>query len=96
VPVKIGMVTVIDVKAPELPEDIDIDPDTPVYNSIDDIPELSESDFAVMEAAGTAHEIPDMTFGDPADMSYTETIYEVYRNIEINAAPESLFRLIQK
>lgn len=94
VPVKIGQVTVIDSKDPNLVEDID--PDMPVYNSPDDIPELSAEEFAQMQAEGNIHEISGMTFGDPADASYVETIYEVYQNIEINSTPEQLFRLIQK
>jgi hypothetical protein len=94
VPVKIGMVTVIDSKTPYLIEGFD--PDTPFYNSIDDIPTLSEEDFAAMRETGNIHEVPGMTFGDPSDLSYVVTIYEVYRDIEINTAPESLFRLIRK
>jgi len=94
VPVKIGQITEIDAKDPNRIEGID--PDMPVYNSIDDIPEISAQELAEMKAAGTAHEIPEMTFGDPADLSYVETIYEVYQNIEINSTPEHLFRLIQK
>jgi len=49
-----------------------------------------------MKAKGAIHEIPEMVFGDPADMSNKETIYEVYQDIKINSTPESLFRLIQK
>lgn len=94
VPVKIGQITVIDSKDPNRIEGID--PDTPVYKSPDDIPELSAEQFAQMQAEGNIHEIPQMTFGDPADLSYVETIYEVYQDIEINSAPEQLFRLIQK
>ena len=94
VPVKIGMITVIDSKAPNLIEGID--PDYPVYNSADDIPTLTEEQFAEMKESGNIHEVPNITFGNPADLSYTETIYEVYQNIEINAAPESLFRMLQK
>ncbi|MDR0495348.1 MAG: hypothetical protein LBG95_06960 [Treponema sp.] len=94
VPVKIGQITVIDSKAPGLIEGFD--PDTPLYNSLDDIPELSQHEFAQMQAEGAIHEDTGMVFGNPADLSNIETIYEVYQDIEINSTPEHLFRLIQK
>lgn len=94
VPVKIGTVTEIHTKDPHLIEGID--PDTPVYNTPIDIPTLSESEFAAMQKEGNIHEVSDMTFGNPADLSNIETVFEVYQNIEINAVPESLFRLIMK
>ena len=90
-PVKIGMITVIDSKAPNLIEGIG---DMPIFNSPDDVPTLSEEQFMEMQDNGNIHEIPDIVFGNPADLSFTETIYEVYRDIEINSAPENLFRLI--
>jgi hypothetical protein len=94
VPVKIGQISVIDSKDPNRIEGLD--PDMPVYNSPDDVPELSAQQLEQMRAEGDIHEIPKMTFGDPADASYVETIYEVYQDIEINSTPEQLFRLIQK
>ena len=94
IPVKIGTVTVIDSHAPGLIEGMD--PDRQFFNSPDEIPELSMSEWADMQAAGNVYEDMDMTFGDPADLSYIETIYEVYQDIEINSAPEHLFRLILK
>ena len=94
VPVKIGQVTEIDSKAPGLTEGIDSD--TPVYNSPDEIPVLSAQEFAQLETAGNIHEISGITFGDPADASSIETIHEVYLDIEINSAPEQLFRLIRR
>ena len=94
VPVKIGQVTIINSQAPGLIEDVD--PDIPIYNSPDDLPEMSASDLAALEAAGNVFEDTEMTFGDPADLSYVETIYEVYQDIEINNAPEQLFRILQK
>ena len=68
----------------------------PFFNSPDEIPEMSASDLAAMQAAGNIYEETNMTFGNPADLSYVETIYEVYQDIEINSAPEHLFRLILK
>ena len=92
VPIKIGTVTVIDSRAPKLATGIDSE--TPVFNSLDDIPELSASELAAMEAAGNIFESTGMLFGDPADLGFIETIYEVHQGIEINSAPEHLFRLI--
>ena len=94
VPVKIGQITEIDSQAPGLLEDID--PDMPYFNSPEEIPEMSASDFAAMEAAGNVFEDTEITYGNPADISNVETIYEVYQDIEINSAPEQLFRLILK
>lgn len=90
VPVKIGQITIIDSKDPNSVQD------TTDYKPPNDIPELSEHEVAEMKAKGAIHEIPEMVFGDPADMSNIETIYEVYQDIEINSTPEHLFRLIQK
>jgi hypothetical protein len=92
--VKVGTITVIDSKAAELIDGIDSD--MPVYNSPDDIPTLSESDFKRMMENGELNEMSGITFGDPADLSCIETVYEVYQDIEINAVPEQLFRLIRK
>ncbi|MCL2138448.1 MAG: hypothetical protein FWH41_02835, partial [Treponema sp.] len=78
--------------APGLLEDID--PNTPYFNSPDEVPEMSEGELAALEATGTVSEIYDMTFGDPADLSNVETIFEVYQDIEINNTPEHLFRLL--
>jgi hypothetical protein len=94
VPVKIGQITVIDSKAPGLIEGFD--PDTEYYNSPDEIPTITEEQLAEMRGSGNIEEIPDMMFGNPADLSNIETIYEVYQDIEINSTSEHLFRLIQK
>jgi hypothetical protein len=92
-PIKIGMITVIDSKA--IPLDVEIDPDTPIYNAPEDVPLLSQEDYNRMMEDGNLHEMPDITFGDPTDLSYTETIYEVYQDVEINAVDDQLFRLLR-
>jgi hypothetical protein len=56
---------------------------------------LSQEDFDRMVEAGNLNEMPDVTFGDPTDLSYTETIYEVYQDVEINAVDDQLFRLLR-
>jgi len=92
VPVKIGQITVIDSRTPSLIEGFD--PNVPVYNSPDDIPTLTQSELEELRGTGGIYEIPDIEFGNPADLSFVETIFEVYQDIEINAAPDNLFRLI--
>jgi len=96
VPVKIGQITIIDSKAPALEYEYELDPDTIIYNSIDDIPTISEKDYNLMVEAGNLYEVPDVKFGDPRDLSYIETIYEVYKDIEINSVSDNMFRLIQR
>ncbi len=90
-PVKVGMITVIDKQNPNkiegFPEDY------PVYESYDDIPEISEEDAEKMLATGAAFEDTDITFGDPSDLSSVQTIVEKYESIEINKVDDKLFRL---
>jgi len=93
-PIKVGTVTVIDTKAPDLIEGIESD--TPIYKSYDDIPTISEEEFKKLQGEDSIQQNPDITFGNPADLSSVETIYELYQDIEINSAPESLFRIIEK
>lgn len=91
-PVKVGSVTFIDTKVPNLIEGFD--PDTEIFETIDDIPELSKEEAAQLEAEGNLHEMPSFTFGNPADLSYEETVIEVYSDIAINTVQDSTFRLL--
>ena len=90
-PVKVGMITVIDTQNPNkiegFPEDY------PIYESYDDIPEISPEDAEKMLATGSAFVDTDITFGDPSDLSSVETIVEKYESIEINKVDDRLFRL---
>jgi hypothetical protein len=92
VPIKVGMLTVINSKAASLIEGFP--DDRKIYNSIDDIPTMSLSDYEKVKDAGNVMEIKDLKFGDPADLSYKETILEIYQDIEVNNVPDGLFRLI--
>jgi len=74
---------------------------TPVYEELNGVPvkigmitEIEAEDPNKIE--GIEQGSPEIISGDPSDMSYKETIYEVYQDIEINSTPEHLFRLIQK
>jgi hypothetical protein len=92
VPVKIGMVTVIDSKAVELIKGID--ETLRVYDSPEEIPTLSREDFEKMSNEGILNEMSDIPFDNPADLSYTETTVELYQDIEINAVSDELFKLL--
>lgn len=82
----------IDSKAPNLIEGFD--PDTPVYESPDDVPTLTQEEFEQMQSEGVINEIPAIRFGNPADLSYTETVIELYQDMEINTVSDQLFRLL--
>ena len=90
--VKVGMITKIDTQYEEkiegFPEDM------PRYETMDDIPEISEEDFKKMEEAGNVFENPSIKLGDPADPSYAVTVVEVYDDVSVNDADSSAFRLL--
>jgi len=94
IPIRIGTITIIDSKAPSLIEGFERN--RAIINSFDDIPYINEDDFEELLATNSIHELPSITFGDPADLSFIETIYEVYKDIEINLDQEFLFRIINK
>ncbi|AEE17424.1 hypothetical protein [Treponema brennaborense] len=92
-PVKIGSVTVIDSKAPGLLAEFE---DAEYFDSIADIPEISDAEYQRLLDSGEITEVEAMPFGNPADMSYQETIIEVYNDIEINTVTDNPFRLLLK
>ncbi len=92
VPIKIGSVTEIDSQNPN--KITGISEDVPVYESEEDIPEISQEELAELEKEGVVSEKIDMLFGDPGDLSYNETVIELYQDVEINAVSDRLFRLI--
>lgn len=91
-PVKVGSVTVIDAKTLNLIEGFDTD--TEIFETIDDIPTLSKAEADRLRSEGNLHEMPSITFGNPADLSYEETVIEVYSDVEINTVENSTFRLL--
>lgn len=93
-PVKIGSITTIETVVSDLVDGFDEDYE--IINSIDDLPELSDEDFEAMQESGAIFENNTITFGDPANLSNTEVVVEVYNNIEINTLDNSLFKLIMK
>lgn len=91
-PVKIGMITVIDTQIPNL---IEGDwSEIPIYNSLNDIPTISDQEFEELQAAGKIHEAPPSTFGNPADLSSIDIMMELYSDVQVNETPDSTFRLL--
>ena len=90
-PIKIGLVTVVKSEAPELLQGFE---DVQYFDSIDDIPEMSDAEYERILESGEFEEVENMTFGNPADLSYEETILEVYSDIEINTVDESAFKIL--
>ena len=91
--IKVGQYSIIDKKSDiryEGLEDIDY------YDSLDDIPELSQDEYEQLADAGNAVSIENFPLGDPSDPSSTETIIELYDNIEINVIDDSVFKLIME
>lgn len=93
IPIKIGSVTVVDSKAAGLLEGFE---GVEYFNSIDEIPEISDEEFEALAELGEIEEVENMKYGNPADLSYQETIIEMYNDIEINNLDEDLFKIIEE
>ena len=91
-PVKVGSVTEITYDNPN--KITGISEDVPIYNSEDDIPKLSQAEHAALQEQGTVVPNEQLIFGDPGDLSYKETVVEVYQDIGINMAQDTLFKLL--
>jgi hypothetical protein len=91
VPIKIAMITIIDSKATALVEGFDAD--IPIYNSLEDIPQMSMEEYETLAKDGLASPVTAPVLGNPADLSYVETVIEVYSDIEINAVSDAAFRI---
>ena len=93
IPIKIGSVTVVDSKAAGLLEGFE---GVEYFNSIDEIPEISDEELEALAELGEIEEVENMKYGNPADLSYQETIIEMYNDIEINNLDEDLFKIIEE
>ena len=91
-PVKVGSVTEITYDNPN--KITGISEDVPIYNSEDDIPKLSQAEHAALQEQGIVVPNEQLIFGDPGDLSYKETVVEVYQDIGINTAQDTLFKLL--
>lgn len=90
IPVKVGSVTVMDSKAAELLDGFE---GVEYFESMEQLPEMSLNEYERLKDEGLVVDEP-LMFGNPADLSYTETIIEVYNDIQINSLDESLFKLL--
>ena len=91
--IKIGQYSIIDKKSDIRYEGLE---DIEYFESLDDIPELSQDEYEQLADAGNAVTIENFPLGDPSDPSSTETIIELYDNIEINVIDDSIFKLIME
>ena len=91
--IKIGQYSIIDKKSDIRYEGFE---DIEYFDSLDDIPELSQDEYEQLADAGNAVTIENFPLGDPSDPSSTETIIELYDNIEINVIDDSVFKLIME
>lgn len=92
IPVKVGSITMIQSDNPNLIEGFA--EDTPIYESYDDIPTLTQDELELLQSEGSISPAPDPVFGDPADLSNVQTVIEVYQEIEINETPDSAFKML--
>ncbi len=90
--IKIGTVTVIDTENPNKVTGFDLD--YPVFESMDDIPEISEEEYAQLQAEGRVQDTEGIIFGDPSDLSNVQTTVELYSSVDINNVEDSSFRLL--
>jgi outer membrane lipoprotein-sorting protein len=89
--IKTGTVHIIEYSVPYRVSGIE---GAKIYNSPDDYPTISKQEYEQLAKKGLAFPSGKMFFGDPADLGYTETIIEMYRNVEINTVQNSAFKVI--
>jgi hypothetical protein len=92
VPVKIGDITEIETKTPELAASDE--EETAIINSPDDIDTIDQSTADALVAEGSATENTNMTFGDPNDLSNVETVITICNEVKLNQASDNAFKLI--
>lgn len=90
--IKVGEQTIT---AYDLPGTLDIsDNVVQSYASVEEIPEISAEELAVLQAEGTVStSTSDVILGDLSDPDYTETQLTVYDDVKINTLADSLFRM---
>ena len=65
-----------------------------MYNSVDEIPILSKAELEELEKTANVFESSEIQLGDPSDLSYTETIVELYEYVDINNVNDSEFKML--
>lgn len=91
--INIGKVTVIDKQYPVKKV---MDNQKQIYNSPDDIPTISESDYKKLKDEGRVFKKNYVKFGDSSDLSSKQTILELYEDISLNKVDDALFRTLLK
>lgn len=91
--INIGKVTVIDKKYSAKKENNN---QQKIYNSPDDIPTISEKEYKKLKIEGRIFKKDYMKFGDPSDLSSTQTILELYEDISLNKVDDVLFKTLLK
>lgn len=66
---------------------------TPVVNSADDIPAITDSEQADMESQGYTLAETEPFIGDPNNAGSTQTIVKEFDDVQVNTLDERLFRL---
>lgn len=57
---------------------------------------IIEKELEALAELREIEEVENMKYGNPADLSYQETIIEMYNDIEINNLDEDLFKIIEE
>lgn len=91
---KIGSVLVIETKVSEMIGVLA--DDYVIYDSYDDIAEISKEELDKMISTGAIHEEDFIIFGSPANLSNTETVIELYTDIKINQVEDSEFKILMQ
>ena len=66
------------------------------FDSLESIPEISKEEYEQLVEEGNAEIIEELPLGDPSDPSSVETIIELYQDIQINVADDSVFKLVME
>lgn len=89
VPVKTGAVTEMIVNAHPI-NDLQAESESKIVKSIDEVVEVNDAEYKALMQNG-AVPVDFMFFGDMSNLSYVETVIEIYQNIEINSVKDSAF-----
>lgn len=91
--IKIGQYSIIDKKYTVRFEGLE---DLEYFDSLESIPEISKEEYEQLVEEGNAEIIEELPLGDPSDPGSVETIIELYQDIQINVADDSVFKLIME
>lgn len=91
--VKVGQVQVINNK-PNI-DMSDLESVVQEYESIEDIPEISEEELTALQESGEVSlEETELLLGDPSNPDFQETFVELYEDVEVNTLSDSIFKIV--